>query len=334
MNRINITIALLLFFITNSFCQNNEKKADDYQRIIINSYVPNQTEGVSASVKNILKNKMDQIITAHGLGAASHSSQFIITPNIVVLTKDITPTAPPMVALTLETTFVIGDGYNGTKFSSIYFEAKGVGTNETKAYISALKQINPRNEKFKQFIEEGKQRIIEYYNSKCDFIISEAQQLESQEKYRAAIHKLTSVPEVCKECYQKCMVAVKPIYQAKIDKDCKTMLQNAKNTWSISPNENGASRILNHIQNMNPNSSCYPELNILIEEVKAKMIALDQRDWDFKMKQYQDNLEMERKIQQDDMTYRMAVVKAGRDVGVAYGNNQPKSIAYKILDWF
>lgn len=325
---------MLLIIVVSAFSQNNEKKADDYQRIIVNSYVPDQVEGIPASVKNILNSKMDQIITRNGLGAAAFKSQFIITPRVVVLTKDITPTAPPMVAMTLETTFVIGDGYNGTKFSSIYFESKGVGTTETKAYISAMKQINPRDEKFKSFIEEGKQKIISYYNSKCDFIISEANQLNSQEKYHDAILKLTSVPEICKECYEKCMIAVAPIYQAKIDKDCKTMLQNAKNTWSASPDEKGASNILRYINNMNPNSSCYPELNMLIEEIKSEMVRLNERDWEFKMQKYQDRMDIEKTQQQNAMDIRKRELEVEKAVGVAYGNNQPKSMIYKVLDWF
>lgn len=334
MKKITIVYIFLCLFLVKGISQNNETKADDYQRIIINSYVPDQIEGISGSVKNILNSKMDQIITRHGLGAAGFKSQFIITPNVVVLTKDITPTAPPMIAMTLETTFIIGDGYNGTKFSSIYFESKGVGTTETKAYISAMKGINPRNEKFKTFIEDGKKKIIQYYNSRCDFIISEAQQLKSQEKYHEAILKLTSVPEVCKECYEKCMITVAPIYQDKIDKDCKTMLQNAKNTWSASPDKNGASKILRYIQNMNPNSSCYPELNQLIEEVKTEMIALNDRDWEFKMKKYQDRMEVEKQQSQNAMTIRNKELDVEKAVGTAYGNNQPKSMIYKILDWF
>jgi hypothetical protein len=268
------------------------------------------------------------------LGAASFSSQFIITPNVVVLTKDITPTAPVMIAMTLETAFIIGDGYNGTKFSSIYFESKGVGTTETKAYISALKQINPRDEKFKNFVEEGKQKIISYYNSKCDFIISEANQLNSQEKYHEAILQLSSVPEVCKECYEKCMIAVAPIYQAKIDKDCKTMLQNAKNTWSSSPDKYGAEKILHYVNNMNPNSSCYPELNTLIEEIKAEMISLNERDWEFEMTKYQDRMEIEKKQQQNAINIRNKELDVEKAVGVAYGNNQPRTVNYKVLSWF
>jgi hypothetical protein len=333
MKKIVVYIMMLMLGFT-SFAQNNESKTDDYQRIIINSYVPDQVEGISESVKNILNSMMDQIITSNGLGAASFSSQFIITPNVVVLTKDITPTAPVMIAMTLETAFIIGDGYNGTKFSSIYFESKGVGTTETKAYISALKQINPRDEKFKNFVEEGKQKIISYYNSKCDFIISEANQLNSQEKYHEAILQLSSVPEVCKECYEKCMIAVAPIYQAKIDKDCKTMLQNAKNTWSSSPDKYGAEKILHYVNSMNPNSSCYPELNTLIEEIKAEMISLNERDWEFEMTKYQDRMEIEKKQQQNAINIRNKELDVEKAVGVAYGNNQPRTVNYKVLSWF
>jgi hypothetical protein len=57
----------------------------------------------------------------------------------------------------------------------------------------------------------------------------------------------------------------------------------------------------------------------------AKRIKeIDQRDWAFQLKQ-----------QQDDVDIRKAEIKSARDIGVAYGQNQPKTITtYKISSWW
>ena len=326
----NIYIKMTLLFIVIAFTTNNIKaqnkkgKTDDLGRIVLNSYVFPQVESLPSSAKRMLINKLSQITSKNGVGGSSLNPRFVITPNITVLTKDFTATAPPMIALTLEITFYIGDGIEGTLFaSSTPIEVKGVGTNETKAYIAALKQIKPANPDLKNLIEEGKTKIIEYYNSKCDFIIKESQSLEAQKEYEAAILKLTSVPDLCKECYDKCMDAVAPIYQKLIDRECEMKLAEAKNAWSAGQNMEAAYNASDYLSGIDPNSACFPEVKKLTEEIAKRIKELDQREWDFKLKEQQDNVDIQK-----------ATIKAIRDIGVAYGNNQPKTITYNVLGWW
>ena len=57
----------------------------------------------------------------------------------------------------------VGDGVSVTKFSSGSLTAKGVGSNEAKAYINAFKQIRPENKDFKAVIDAAKPKILEYH---------------------------------------------------------------------------------------------------------------------------------------------------------------------------
>lgn len=317
-------IAILLVIASiNSNAQNKTGKADDLGRIALNAYVAPQVEGLPSSAKKMLKNKMNQIATKSGMGGSAFSTRFIITPNITVLTKDLTATAPPMTAMTLEVTLYIGDGYDGTMFASESIEVKGVGTNETKAYIAAIKQIKPGNPAILDFVNAGKAKIIEYYNSRCDFIIKEAQTLEAQNEFEAAILKLTTVPEVCKECFDKCMDAVAPIYQKQIDRECELKLAEAKNSWNSGQDVKAANAASEYLSGIEPRAACFNEAIALSEKIAKRIKELDQREWDFQLKQ-----------QQDEVDIRKATIKAARDIGVAYGNNQPKSITYNVRGWW
>ena len=139
-------------------------------RIVLAAYVPQQVDKMSDAARTMLTNKLSQIVTANGMGGSAANERFIITANIVTLTKDLTATAPPMTALGLEVTFYIGDGIEGTKFASKSVQVKGVGTNETKAYIEAIKQIKTNDPSYAAFIEEGKQKIIKYNNNRQLFL--------------------------------------------------------------------------------------------------------------------------------------------------------------------
>lgn len=319
---ISLAILVTLSSIT-IFAQNKEGKADDLGRIVINAYVGEQIEGMPASARRMLANKLAQVTTKNGLGGSSLNPRFIITPNITVLSKDITSTAPPMTAMTMDVTVYVGDGIEGTLFSSASVTVKGVGTNETKAYIAALKRISPNNPDIKACLEEGKRKIIEYYNSRCDFIIKEAQALEAQNKFDEAIFKLTTVPEVCKECFDKCMDAVAPIYQKQIDRECQIRLTAAQNAWNAGQDVAAADKAAGYLQGIEPNASCYGDAAAFSNTVAKRVLELDKREWDFKMKVWDDTVDL-----------RKQTIKAARDVGVAYGNHQPQNVSYNVRGWF
>lgn len=319
-------IGLFFFFLfsstTNGYSQNNLGKSDDIARISLAAYIPDQVESLPDIAKNLLSDKLNQIVTQNGMGGSSLNPRFIITSNISVLEKNLTSGSPSFTVLTLSVSFYIGDGIEGTKFSSTNLTMKGVGETETKAYISAIRNVNISSPEFKSFVENGKNRIIQYYNSKCDFIIKNAQTLAGAEKYDEAIFNLTQVPEVCKECYNKAMDAVAPIYKKQIDKQCLTELARAKSVWAAGQNVDAASQLTDILSNISPNAACFPEVKKFTEAVGKRIYALDKREWNFQLK-----------VQQDDVDIQKATIRAVRDIGVAYGNHQ-QPVVYNIKTWW
>jgi hypothetical protein len=245
------------------FAQNNYEKTDDFGRIIINTFIPEEIID-SPPVRNLLSNKLDQITTRYGIGGSNLFTRFIITPKISVVSKDITRTAPIMTALNLSVTIFIGDGIDGTKFSNENIELKGVGTNETKAYINAIKQINTRNNRYEELISKAKVKIIEYYNSRCDFILKEAETLSNQREFSSAISNLFSIPEVCKECYDKAMDLSSEIFKKKLEFECQVNLTNAKAEIAKDNYEIAADFIAFYT----PDLSCFNEVEELLKKIE------------------------------------------------------------------
>lgn len=320
-------IFILLLSITYSivgFSQNNLGSSNDEARISLLAVFPQQVSKISEEAKAVLINKMNLITSKYGIGGSAAKQRFIITANVIELTKDITPTTPAIYTYNLQLTLYIGDGIAGTLFSSLPISLKGSGKSEAKAYIMALKGLDTNDPKYGAFIEEGKTKIIKYYNSKCDFILKEAEMLSSKNEFESAISTLTAVPEVCKDCYDKAMSAVAPIYKKQIDRQCKASLMEAKNAWNQSQDASGASAASNYLGQIDPNASCYTEAIALTNTIAKRIKELDQREWNFQMKQ-----------QQDDVDIQKATIKAARDIGVAYGNG-PKAnvVQYNVYGWW
>jgi hypothetical protein len=121
----------------------------------------------------------------------------------MVISNDVTPTAPVMHTYNMEVIFNLADFYSGNVYASASQALKGVGKTETAAYNAAFKQIDARSGKYKVMLERGKEAIIEYYNTQCDLVISRANSLASQKNYTQALALLNSVPPVCRECFDK-----------------------------------------------------------------------------------------------------------------------------------
>ena len=97
--------------------QNSQSKTDDMGRVALAAFVPDQADGIPESARQMLQNKMQQIAVQNGIGGSGSNPRFFIVPMVNVLSKEITPTAPPMHALTLDVTFYIVDAASQSIFS-------------------------------------------------------------------------------------------------------------------------------------------------------------------------------------------------------------------------
>jgi hypothetical protein len=339
-------VVLIVVTSTISIAQN----INDFGRIVLNTHMQ-EYEGIPASAVKMLKNKLDQIATKNGIGGSEVNPRFIITAEVNITTKDIIPGPPQMIAQNLDITFFIGDAIDNVKFSSTTFSLKGVGTNETKAFIGAFKTINPNKTELKELVEEAEKEIISYYNSKCEFIKKESATMVSQGNFDEAIYKLSLIPEVCQDCYYECLDLTTTYYQQKVDADCHKKLQEANAIWAGGRNGTAAQKCADILKTIYPTAQCQDELKAFSAMVSAKLAADEKKRWQFKMKQYADVIAAqkekvriaEEKGKRDD-TYREKQSSRNfeldkinsnnsREIAIEHARNQPKAVTYNNIYW-
>ena len=91
------------------FAQNDLGTLDDIGRVSLTPVLAKDLGKMPTEAQNMLLSKLRQIATKNGLGGTSVTPQFIITATVSVVTKDVTETAPPMIAYNLEANFYIVD---------------------------------------------------------------------------------------------------------------------------------------------------------------------------------------------------------------------------------
>ena len=166
MKKFKVIILVTGLFLFGSLTgQSNGTQKNDIERISLAVFMPANNQGMTPSARNALIKKMNQIATNNGFGDDVFTKRFILTSKVNILTQNLTPTAPPMHAYTLNVTFYIGDAVTGTKFSNFSKTIKGIGTSEANAFNQALRNIKTSDVAFRNFINTGKQKITKAYSN-------------------------------------------------------------------------------------------------------------------------------------------------------------------------
>ena len=307
-------IACILFLSAPLFAQNNDTN-DSKQMISISTFMDVEMD-IPVSAKNILKDRMTKAILKNGI-SSSDGERFIMIANVNELGKETTATSPVMHIVELEVSFYIGDAVAGTLFSQGSTIVKGSDESESKAYLSALKKIKATDPIFKKMIAQAKDNIIDYYTTKCDLIIAEALKQAKNQEFDLALFELSRIPNDCEDCYNKSINHFNNIYQQKIDQEGSILLTNARSEWAQGQNIEAANKAGEFLVQINPQSSAYKEADALFKQIEKRVLEFDQREWDFKMKQYQDEIDYkatkmqnEKDIKMSRLTYRHYNIKA------------------------
>lgn len=273
----------------------------------ISVYAADNSENFPEGAKAMIENKLTQLLTRNGIAGLDYMGQFVLTVTTTPLDKDIIAGPPMKISEKMEMNLYIVDSYAKTIFSSTSFTVRGLGETENKCYLNAISRMPLQTPQIAQFIQEGKEKIIGYYDHEGEALIKKAQYLAKQKKYDEALFWVALIPQQSKH-YDAALAAGQAIYQQYINNECNVNLAAARQAWAAHQNANGAEAAGEFLAKILPDAACYGDAMALYKEIKGKVLD----DWKFEMKQYQDGVDLEKQR-----------IEAARAVGVAYGTHQP-----------
>lgn len=309
---------VFIFFLGETKAQDGVNKEIDNHSISIKALV--WSEDIPLEACHNLETKLQQILIRNGFADNDYIKRFVLVAKISVLVKDILPSTPVRILQKLEITFMLGDVIENKLYGSTTITLSGIGTNETKSFISAFSKINPQREEFQAFFNKSKEKIISFYTEHCDEILYRANTLANMQKYNESISLLLSMPNICSNCYDKCQKGAIEVYKRKIDEEGHILLNKAENEWAKESNATGAHKVLTLISQINPHSTAYIEMKKLRSKISRKLRADEKKEWEFQMQKYQ-----------DDQAFKHSIVDAVRNIGVAWGNGQPQNVTKTIV---
>ena len=275
---------------------------DDAGRVSISAVQPTY-ENISEEARQNLETKMQRLISGCGL-ASSESDRFIMTSRVDITTREINTAG--MVVQRMEITFMIADVVEEKIYGTSTINAVGIGETDTKCFIKAFQTIRPNNPALLEFVNKAKEDIVSYYTNNCQFIIQEANRMIGMQQYGEAIAALVAVPNVCTECYTACQTKAIDIYKIQIEHEGKQLIQEARNAWLVKRDYDCADKALDILAKVNPDAQCQSEANLLIDEINTQLRKIEAAEaaaakarWEFKVKQYEDKMALERQKQAD-----------------------------------
>lgn len=275
---------------------------DDAGRVSISAVQPTY-ENISEEARQNLETKMQRLISGCGL-ASSESDRFIMTSRVDITTREINTAG--MVVQRMEITFMIADVVEEKIYGTSTINAVGIGETDTKCFIKAFQTIRPNNPALLEFVNKAKEDIVSYYTNNCQFIIQEADRMIGMQQYGEAIATLVAVPKVCTECYTTCQTKAIDIYKIQIEHEGKQFIQEARNAWLVKRDYDCAEKALDILAKVNPDAQCQSEANLLIDEINTQLRKIEAAEaaaakarWEFKVKQYEDKMALERQKQAD-----------------------------------
>lgn len=291
-------------------------QSSDFGKIALSIVMPDNVEGMNTSQLSKLQTKITQIVASGGLAASGYNNNFVIYPVFAIYdTKVVESGMQDITILNCELTLFIKQVDNNLIFSTINKALKGNGKSKNIAITSAISQININDPDYNSFIENGKKKIIQYYESTCQDIINNADGLAKRQDYEQAIGLLLSIPKEV-SCYKKATDKSIEVYKAYQNQKCLVQLQNAKTELA----GNNYSSALNILSQIDPSTNCNKEAQALIQKTEPKVDAAEREALKIQMKIYDDAVQLEKQR-----------IQAVKDIAVAYYNRTQPTYNYLYI---
>ena len=338
MRNILLILPLVLFLFA---CSNETKKKDvnndmfgsnspkekleDYKsplllediHIKLTPYIAESENTKEAS--KLLRDRLNAAIVKVGFGGEGSNPRFIIGPSISLLSQNITSTAPTLYSNTYEINFMVVDVVTQTIFNTYTTEFKGVGASPEKAFISGFRNIKLEEHGFFNFLKKSEQKIISFFDENCASFIQQADVEAGIRNFDNAYVIISSIPVECKSCFEKIKDKKLKYFQGSLSLKCNELLMSMRAELGKhnDPSASGFNaEAMSYYAMIDQQSSCYKEAQTLYTNYIRKLKPTQKRDWDLKLKKYEDNLslivmkrEVENKKSADEQAFKVKMAE-------------------------
>ena len=278
----------ILFSLFLILCAAPLVRAQDMMDQLPILILPTDSGGkLTAAQTKLIDARIQRLVTANGLSAEG-STQFAIRPEVIFINTDEIPGLETTYEVELELHLSIAQRNSQVVFSDVAIPLDGMAYDERRAVDAALKGVRSSNAELRDFLRNGKAKIMEYYAKQCTNIQGEAYRAYQLDNFVKALAMLYSIPKET-PCFQESLDMLGQVYEAYQDKFCEKWLQRARAARA----RNDYAAALSAIQLVDPQSSCGFAAQELIDAVAGEVDADRLRYWNEARRRFDVGAELE-----------------------------------------
>lgn len=270
--------------------------------------------GVSQAVKMQIQTRLCHAIARWGFVDTDLYPQFFVAARLEKGFYDILSNGQHV--LKADLSLYLGDRQTKTVFASETFPVKGVGASQERAAIKAIGSLDTHRQQLRDFVQQGREKILAYYDKEYPRILAHARQAAAQRDFDEAFYLIGMIPECCRG-YDEAQRLTDNVWKEQATYKGQKAIDEARNEWAAHPDAQGAEKAFELLAEIDPDTPSYAEARELAKTIGSRV----QTQYDFEnIQKYRDSLEADR--------HR---VDAIRDAAIAYGSHQPQETTE--IDW-
>ena len=309
--------------------------------IKLTPYIPDYS-GISEVEKNMLSDRLNAAVAEVGYGGEEGNPRFIIGPAVTILSTEQTTGAPTLSTVSYEINFLVADIIDKTVFASYTVQFTGVGRTPVEAFVKGFNRVNLRTSGFYNFLKNAEQKILKYYNTKCDRFITMARAEMANRKFEAAYNILNNIP-VEANCFEQAQKERQKVFTLYLKKNCDELFMKMKAELGKmnDPSASGFNdEAMAYYALIDRSSACYPEAEKVYKNYLSKLKPEQRREWQMKLEQLQlkkDELQFRRDSLKETFAYMLKVkeleAKASADGNKLLLEKYKKDYYYSRQPW-
>lgn len=286
------------------------------QDLSIGILVPGEEQGFSAAQSDLLQNRLERLCTDGGIAVVNAPDGFFLYPAVSIVSDEVAEGGMRNINVIKAEVTLSVRRIGGDVVAVVRKPLSGSGFTRSQALTSLIRSLNVAEPVFTQFLSKAKTAMEIYWQSQCRQIMVQADHCATLGDYRAAIATLCHIPtgSPCFESVGEALAKYYALFQSQLCSGIKMDVESALATHDYET----AAGLLAEID---PSSDCYQYALDMFRRIEKEVAKLENRDWDFKMRQYSDAVATERHL-----------IDACRDAAKSYYSASP-NVNYTQVIW-
>ena len=280
----------LCYLLTFSATAQNDESSDEFGKLNIGIVMPEELDGFTSIHLQKLETKILSLLNQSGIASRGGSSGIVMYPVISIFNEQqINPGIQTMTVIEGEISLFIKQVDDKFVFASHTRKIKGSGRTREQAVNNLISLLPNRSDEYGDFIKSAKTKVIDYYNKRCEMIVSKATQLSQANQHADAISLLFNVPSETR-CFEKARGKALEVYRNYQNQICGQLVLQGKAKLEANLYQEG----FDILAKVDPSSSCFKEVNTLFTKHGAEVDENVRRSWKLLEKIYANAFELEK----------------------------------------